>query len=57
MHEAGQFLLLTHHANSPSSVGLCEPFGDFWSATVPIAGTAAAVPGSALRTGGRYVYR
>ena len=33
------------------------PYGDFWSVTVPIAGTAAAVPGSAWGTPGRYVYR
>ena len=33
------------------------PYGDFWSATVPIAGTAPEVAGSAWGTAGRYVYR
>ena len=33
------------------------PYGDFWSATVPIAGTPPEVPGSAWGTAGRYVYR
>ena len=33
------------------------PYGDFWSGTVPIAGTPPAVAGSAWGTPGRYVYR
>jgi maltooligosyltrehalose trehalohydrolase len=57
IHEADQFLQglparefrLTHSVRSP--------YGDFWSGTVPIAGTAPAVPGSAWGTTGRYVYR
>jgi 1,4-alpha-glucan branching enzyme len=34
-----------------------SPYGDFWSTTVPIAGTAPSAPGSAWGTPGRYVYR
>jgi hypothetical protein len=57
IHESDQFLqgvpprefLLTHARR--------EPYGDFWSATVPIAGTTPSVTGSAWGTPGRYVYR
>jgi 1,4-alpha-glucan branching enzyme len=34
-----------------------EPYGDFWSATVPIAGTEPSGPGSAWGSPGRYIYR
>ena len=57
IHEDDQFLqdvpprefVLTHSVRGP--------YGDFWSGTLPIAGTAPAVPGSAWGTPGRYVYR
>jgi maltooligosyltrehalose trehalohydrolase len=57
IHDRDQFLqnipprefLLTHSVRTPH--------GDFWSATVPIAGTLPATAGSAWGTAGRYVYR
>src|SRR5262249_20947961 len=57
IHEDDQFLqdvpprefVLTHSVRGP--------YGDFWSGTLPIAGTAPAVPGSTWGTPGRYVYR
>ena len=57
IHERDQFLqgiapqkFAMTHSNRP-------PHGDFWSVTVPIAGTAPPSPGSAWGTAGRYVYR
>src|SRR5262249_27662527 len=41
----------------PLTYSVRAPYGDFWSATVPIAGTPPATPGSAWGTAGRYVYR
>ena len=41
----------------PLSHTVRDPYGDFWSVTVPIAGTPPAVAGSAWGMPGRYVYR
>jgi len=57
IHERDQFLqnipprefLLTHSAR--------PPYGDFWSTTVPIAGTPPPIPDSAWGIPGRYLYR
>jgi maltooligosyltrehalose trehalohydrolase len=57
IHEADQFLegILAREFSLTHSVR--PPYGDFWSATVPIAGTAPSAPESAWGTPGRYVYR
>ncbi|WP_028748040.1 alpha-amylase family glycosyl hydrolase [Rhizobium mesoamericanum] len=57
IHEKDQFLQNVPPREFPLTHSLRMPYGDFWSATVPIAGTAPAVPGSAWGTAGRYVYR
>ena len=57
IHETDQFLQNVPPREFPLSHTLRDPYGDFWSATVPIAGTAPAVAGSAWGTPGRYVYR
>ncbi len=57
IHEADQFLQGVPAREFPLSHSVRAPYGDFWSGTVPIAGTAPAVPDSAWRTPGRYVYR
>ena len=57
IHEADQFLQAIAPREFPLTHEFREPYGDFWSATVPIAGTAPEVPGSAWGSAGRYVYR
>jgi 1,4-alpha-glucan branching enzyme len=57
IHEADQFLQGMAAREFPLAHSVRPPYGDFWSVTVPIAGTAPAVPGSAWGTPGRYVYR
>ncbi len=57
IHEADQFLQAVPPREFPLTHEVRAPYGDFWSATVPIAGTAPAVPGSAWGSQGRYVYR
>src|ERR1043165_7350662 len=57
IHETDQFLQDVAPREFPLSHSTRDPYGDFWSATVPIAGTAPPVPGSAWGTPGRYVYR
>jgi 1,4-alpha-glucan branching enzyme len=57
IHEADQFLQGVPAREFPLTHSVRPPYGDFWSATVPIAGTAPAVPGSVWGTPGRYVYR
>jgi maltooligosyltrehalose trehalohydrolase len=57
IHEADQFLQGVSVREFPLTHGVRTPYGDFWSGTVPIAGTAPSVPGSAWGTAGRYVYR
>jgi hypothetical protein len=57
IHEADQFLQNVPPREFQLSHSIRDPYGDFWSGTVPIAGTAPAVAGSAWGTPGRYVYR
>jgi maltooligosyltrehalose trehalohydrolase len=57
IHENDQFLQGVPPREFPLTHTQRAPYGDFWSATVPIAGTAPAVAGSAWGTQGRYVYR
>jgi 1,4-alpha-glucan branching enzyme len=57
IHEADQFLQGLPAQEFRLTHSVRPPHGDFWSATVPIAGTAPAVPGSAWGAPGRYVYR
>ena len=57
IHEADQFLQNIPAREFPLSHSNRAPHGDFWSGTVPIAGTSPAVPGSAWGTPGRYIYR
>jgi maltooligosyltrehalose trehalohydrolase len=57
IHENDQFLQNVPPREFPLTHSQRAPYGDFWSATVPIAGTAPAVAGSAWGAAGRYVYR
>lgn len=57
IHEADQFLQAVPPREFALAHSVRPPYGDFWSGTVPIAGTAPGVPGSVWGTPGRYVYR
>ena len=57
IHEADQFLADVPPQEFPLTHSVRPPYGDFWSTTVPIAGTAPSAPGAAWGTPGRYVYR
>jgi maltooligosyltrehalose trehalohydrolase len=57
IHEDDQFLQNVPPREFPLSYSIRAPYGDFWSATVPIAGTSPVVPGSSWGRPGRYVYR
>jgi maltooligosyltrehalose trehalohydrolase len=57
IHEDDQFLQGVPPREFPLSHSVRAPYGDFWSGTVPIAGSAPAVPASAWGKTGRYVYR
>src|SRR5258708_56854 len=57
IHETDQFLQNVPPREFPLAHSFRDPYGDFWSAIVPIGGTAPAVAGSAWGTAGRYVYR
>jgi maltooligosyltrehalose trehalohydrolase len=57
IHEAYQFLEGVPAREFALTHSVRAPYGDFWSATVPIAGTAPSAPGSAWGTPGRYAYR
>jgi len=57
IHERDQFLQNVPAREFPMAHGVRQPHGDFWSATVPIAGTPPGVAGSAWGTSGRYLYR
>src|SRR6476646_10023793 len=57
INEADQFLAGVPAREFPLTHSVRPPYGDFWSTTVPIAGTAPSAPGSAWGTPGRYVYR
>lgn len=57
IHETDQFLQTISAREFQLAHSVRPPYGDFWSVTVPIAGTPPAVPGSAWGNPGRYVYR
>jgi 1,4-alpha-glucan branching enzyme len=57
IHEDDQFLQGVPPREFPLNHSVRAPYGDFWSGTVPIAGSAPAVPASAWGKTGRYVYR
>src|SRR5947207_2538105 len=57
IHEADQFLQGTPPREFSLVHSVRDPYGDFWSATVPIAASAPDTAGSAWGTPGRYVYR
>jgi maltooligosyltrehalose trehalohydrolase len=57
IHERDQFLQEIPPREFPLVHSIRAPYGDFWSATVPIAQTPPATPGSAWGSAGRYVYR
>jgi len=56
IHERDQFLQNFPPREFPLAHSVRAPYGDFWSATVPIAATPAT-PGSAWGSPGRYLYR
>jgi maltooligosyltrehalose trehalohydrolase len=57
IHEADQFLQRVAPREFPLTHSVRAPYGDFWSATIAIAGTPPEIAGSAWGTPGRYVYR
>ena len=57
IHEADQFLQRVAPREFALTHSVRAPYGDFWSATIPIAGTPTEAAGSAWGTAGRYVYR
>jgi maltooligosyltrehalose trehalohydrolase len=57
IHEDDQFLQGVPPREFPLIHSVRAPYGDFWSGTVPIAGSAPDVPASAWGKTGRYVYR
>ena len=57
IHERDQFLQAVPPRDVPMAHSVRAPYGDFWSVSVPIAGTAPDIPGSAWGSAGRYVYR
>src|ERR1700730_11300367 len=57
IHEADQFLQDVPPIEFPLTHSVQPPYGDFWSVTVPIAGTPSPILGSAWGSPGRYVYR
>src|ERR1041385_293754 len=56
IHERDQFLQNIPPNEFPLAHTVRAPYGDFWSVTVPIAGTPAH-PGAAWGSPGRYVFR
>lgn len=57
IHERDQFLQAIPAREFPMTYAAEAPYGDYWSASVAIAGTAPASPGSAWGQPGRYLYR
>jgi maltooligosyltrehalose trehalohydrolase len=57
IHETDQFLQRVAPREFPLTHSVRAPYGDFWSATIAIAGTPPEIAGSAWGTPGRYVYR
>ena len=57
IHERDQFLQNIPPQEFRLTHSVRDPYGDFWSTTVPIAGTPPPTQGSAWGTPGRYLYR
>jgi len=57
IHERDQFLQNIPTQEFSLTHNVRDPYGDFWSATVPIAGTPPLTQDSAWGTPGRYLYR
>ena len=57
IHERDQFLQNIPPREFPLTHTVRPPYGDFWSTTVPIAGTPPPMLDSAWGTEGRYLYR
>jgi len=57
IHERDQFLQNIPAQEFPMTHSVRVPYGDFWSATVPIAGMPPPIQGSAWGSAGRYLYR
>jgi 1,4-alpha-glucan branching enzyme len=57
IHEGDQFLQNIPPQEFSLTHNVRDPYGDFWSATVPIAGTPPLTQDSAWGTPGRYLYR
>jgi maltooligosyltrehalose trehalohydrolase len=57
IHEHDQFLQNIPPREFRLTHSVRDPYGDFWSTPVPIAGTPPAIQGSAWGTPGRYLYR
>jgi len=57
IHERDQFLQNIPPQEFPLTHSVRDPYGDFWSSTVPIAGIAPPTQDSAWGTAGRYLYR
>lgn len=57
IHERDQFLQNIPPQEFPLTHSRIQPYGDYWSVTVPIAGAVPAVPKSTWGSSGRYVYR
>jgi maltooligosyltrehalose trehalohydrolase len=57
IHERDQFLQDIPASEFAMSHSIRDPHGDFWTVSVPIAGTPPPTPRSAWGSPGRYVYR
>ena len=57
IHEHDQFQQQIAPNEFSMTHSVRAPYGDFWSVTVPIAGSPPPTTGSAWGTGGRYLYR
>jgi 1,4-alpha-glucan branching enzyme len=57
IHERDQFLQAISPREFQMTHSIRAPHGDYWSGSVPIAGTPPMQPGSAWGTAGRYLYR
>lgn len=57
IHERDQFLQGIPAREFPMAHAVQAAYGDYWSVSVPVAGTPPAEPGSAWGQPGRYLYR
>jgi len=57
IHERDQFLQDVPPREFALAHSVRQPYGDFWSTSVPIAGTSPTTAGSAWGSPGRYLYR